>query len=220
MTKQYNSKQTIETVITISTKLFTEKGFDKTSMQDIANAANISKGAIYHHFKSKEEILTAVKKRQSQSILPGVEKWIEDTTNLTAKEKLVALLEESLFNPDMHNLDAALSTCTKSPDFVVSYMHECVETSAPILSKIIKEGKEDGTIITDFPDECAETFLLLLNIWCDPSIFACDSSRLISKLKFLQHMMKSLGMDIISPELIEQISTFLEKLYRKDTVHE
>lgn len=36
---------------------FAEKGYEKTSMQSIAGRANLSKGGVYHHFKSKDEIL-------------------------------------------------------------------------------------------------------------------------------------------------------------------
>ena len=52
MAKEYNAKATIEAILSVSAKLFLQKGFDKTSMMDIATAAGISKGAIYHHFKS------------------------------------------------------------------------------------------------------------------------------------------------------------------------
>lgn len=44
MTRKNNPKQAIENIITISAKLFTEKGYDKTSMQDIADAVGMSKG--------------------------------------------------------------------------------------------------------------------------------------------------------------------------------
>lgn len=40
--------------------LFAEKGFDATAMQDIMARSGLSKGAIYHHFKSKEEIMQAL----------------------------------------------------------------------------------------------------------------------------------------------------------------
>ena len=38
---------------------FAEKGFEKTSMDSIARRANLSKGGVYHHFKSKDDILLA-----------------------------------------------------------------------------------------------------------------------------------------------------------------
>lgn len=42
--------------------LFCERGYHATSMDDVARAANVTKGAVYHHFKSKEHVLqTALK---------------------------------------------------------------------------------------------------------------------------------------------------------------
>ena len=64
MPKEYNSQATIETILSVSAKLFLEKGFDKTGMQDIAKTAGISKGAVYHHFKSKDEIIRSVMEKQ------------------------------------------------------------------------------------------------------------------------------------------------------------
>ena len=45
MSKKYNSQSTIDDILSVSAKLFLEKGFDKTSMNDIATTAGISKGA-------------------------------------------------------------------------------------------------------------------------------------------------------------------------------
>lgn len=47
-------------VIEVATKLFAEKGFENTSMANICLEANVSKGLVYHHFKSKESILIEI----------------------------------------------------------------------------------------------------------------------------------------------------------------
>ncbi len=47
MTRKNNPKQAIENIITISAKLFAEKGYDKTSMQNIVDASGMSKGGIF-----------------------------------------------------------------------------------------------------------------------------------------------------------------------------
>ncbi len=47
-------------VIDVARELFAEKGYDNTSMADICNKASVSKGLIYHHFSSKEELLKAI----------------------------------------------------------------------------------------------------------------------------------------------------------------
>ena len=47
-------------VLDAAKSLFSEKGFENTSMNDICNDANVSKGLVYHHFKSKNEILVKI----------------------------------------------------------------------------------------------------------------------------------------------------------------
>lgn len=44
-------------ILRTAARLFQEKGYDATSMQDIASALDLSKAALYHHFESKDEIL-------------------------------------------------------------------------------------------------------------------------------------------------------------------
>lgn len=59
MGRSKNSEQTPEMIIDTSTRLFIEKGYEQTSIQDILDALQLSKGGLYHHFKSKEEISKA-----------------------------------------------------------------------------------------------------------------------------------------------------------------
>lgn len=49
-----------ERVIEAAKTLFSKKGFDKTSMSEICDLANVSKGLVYHHFTSKDEILKEI----------------------------------------------------------------------------------------------------------------------------------------------------------------
>lgn len=64
-TKSQNEKIRIETskvILGASLKLFSEKGFDQTSVEDIATSAKISKGLVYHYFTSKDQILYTLMK--------------------------------------------------------------------------------------------------------------------------------------------------------------
>jgi AcrR family transcriptional regulator len=54
---------TRERILDVALDLFTDQGFDGTSMREIAERLHISKPAIYHHFASKEEILMALHMR-------------------------------------------------------------------------------------------------------------------------------------------------------------
>ena len=47
-------------LLSAAAQLFREKGFDRTTVRDIAAAVGIQSGSIFHHFKSKEDILYSV----------------------------------------------------------------------------------------------------------------------------------------------------------------
>jgi AcrR family transcriptional regulator len=48
---------TAESLLAVAVAVFNERGYDGTSMEDLARAAGITKSSIYHHVKSKEELL-------------------------------------------------------------------------------------------------------------------------------------------------------------------
>ena len=51
VTRTDKSQAMIDKILVTASHLFVQKGYEKTSMQDIAQTAGISKGAIYHHFQ-------------------------------------------------------------------------------------------------------------------------------------------------------------------------
>lgn len=220
MGKKYNSQATIETILSVSARLFLEKGFDRTSMQDIAETAEISKGAIYHHFQSKDEIIKAVTEKQAQIMKATMESWLSEAGSLNGKEKLQFILEKNINSQEAHYLDDIMCVRMKSAEFVFSFMQDCVNKDSFFVSEIIKQGIADGSIITDFPEECAEVFLLLMNVWCDPAVFNCNIEKLTQRLRFLQYMMKAVGIDVLSDILLEKFLNLLQRLYSEEDKRE
>lgn len=211
MTRKNNPKQAIENIITISAKLFAEKGYDKTSMQDIADAVGMSKGGIFHHFSSKEDIFNAVMERQFEQITETVKKWLDEMHGLTAKEKLRGLIRRNLMDEKIIKESGnMISSAAESPQIILAFTQDNVKKLAPIIADVIREGIEDRSISTAFPNECAEVLLLLLNFWCDMDIFQGDFSTLQKRFRFLQHLMRQLGVDILEDEIINSISDFYE----------
>lgn len=215
MTKKYDSQRTIETILEVSARLFLEKGFDRISVQDIANQAKISKGAIYHHFSSKEEIINAVMNMQARDIEDKLKTWLIEAGDVSAKEKLVYALKKNISEHENYSFEEIKNFAknSKSADYIVAYMKLSVGKSAELLSEVIREGNLDSSLSTDFPDECAEVFLLLINIWCDPFIFKSDLNKVLKKLEFLKHAMKMLNVDILDDEIVAKMEAFFEKFY-------
>ena len=210
MTRKNNPKQSIENIITISAKLFAEKGYDKTSMQDIADAVGMSKGGIFHHFSSKEDIFNAVMERQFEQITETVKKWLDEMHGLTAKEKLRGLIKRNLMDEKIIKESGNMISSAAERQIILAFTQDNVKKLAPIIADVIREGIEDRSISTAFPNECAEVLLLLLNFWCDTDIFQGDFSTLQKRFRFLQHLMRQLGVDILEDEIINSISDFYE----------
>ncbi|CAM4335301.1 TetR/AcrR family transcriptional regulator [Paenibacillus tarimensis] len=212
MARNKYPEQTLEQILNVSAKLFTEKGFEKTSIQDIIDELGMSKGAIYHHFKSKEDILDAVMEKQFNYAAQMMDDLIQHIQAPNVREKLISILENVVADEDVHSIDGLLSTQMKNPQFVVRGIKAGVKHDAPILAQIMADGKQDGSIITDYPIECAEVFLLLVNIWINPTLFDRQTNETLNRLKFLQQMMRLLGADIVSDNLIQKIVEHHNKL--------
>lgn len=205
MTRKNNPKQTIENIISISAQLFAEKGYDKTSMQEIVDALGMSKGAIFHHFRSKEDIFNAVMKRQFELVIEEVNQWLDEMQALSAKEKLKHLIKRNISKGNViEDSCNIVEGAVGSPQLILAFTQDSVKMLAPIVAKLLREGIEDKSITTEFPDECAEILMLLLNFWCNTD----DLPILCKQFKFLQYLMRHIGVDIIEDETIDSIMNF------------
>ena len=132
MARNKHPEETVDLILDASFRLFMNKGYEHTSIQDIINRlGGLSKGAIYHHFKSKEDILLAVTNRmteESNRILAA----ICNRSDLNGKEKLKAILKESVFQPEQDDLFAAAPDLNKNPKLLVSILQDTVNELAPI----------------------------------------------------------------------------------------
>ena len=72
--------------------LFSEKGYEKTTIQDIIDRMGVSKGAFYHYFNSKEDVLITVANNYAAEAIRLI-KDISTREDLTAVEKINALIE-------------------------------------------------------------------------------------------------------------------------------
>src|SRR5438105_3327764 len=69
-----------EEVYAAALRLFREKGYHATSMQDIAAAVGLYKGSLYHYIGGKEDLLVLVFERAMGSLLADVERIVADTS--------------------------------------------------------------------------------------------------------------------------------------------
>jgi AcrR family transcriptional regulator len=90
------SAATIADILAAARRLFAGAGFDGTSIDDIAARAGVAKGAVYHHFDSKEAIFTRVLEDVQAEIaalpVPAATRAMPDPLDVIAAETLRYLL--------------------------------------------------------------------------------------------------------------------------------
>ncbi|WP_022667693.1 TetR/AcrR family transcriptional regulator [Desulfospira joergensenii] len=87
------SAETRQEIIDAAYTLFYQKGFMRTGVDAIANAAGITKRTLYQHFGSKDELIGAVLEHQHQIALERIRRWADYMTG-TPAQMVMALFEK------------------------------------------------------------------------------------------------------------------------------
>jgi AcrR family transcriptional regulator len=208
-------EETINRILDVAFRLFMEKGYDRTSIQDIIDhLGGLSKGAIYHHFKTKEDILMAVMER----ITAGSNHMfllVQDRSDLNGREKLKTIFKESVSQPVQNDIFTVAPDFDHNPRFLSMLLHDTIEEAAPnYILPIIQEGIADGSIQTDYPKELAELVLLVANIWMNPMIFHNTEEEVCRKFMVFSQMLQGFGLDIVDQDILDRIRE-LTSIYQK-----
>jgi len=113
-------RELIETAI----KLFAEKGFQSTSVQDIVSSYGISKGAFYNYFSSKEELLVDIFRYYNDKLNKKISEI--DALNTTPREKI------------RKRIQLQFQYFMKHRDFIVMYFREQNQSVNEELQKLLK----------------------------------------------------------------------------------
>ncbi|MBB6612375.1 TetR/AcrR family transcriptional regulator [Pontibacter sp. Tf4] len=142
------AERTRQYIIEQASHLFNQRGYAGTSLQDIMAATKLTKGGIYGHFESKEEIALAAFEHASGRILQLLAQTISQ--HQTAVAKIEALLEfyrNYLISPPITGGCPVLNTSVEADDTnpllrasvvkVLNKMHRA-------LQNIVQQGIQDG----------------------------------------------------------------------------
>ena len=216
MARNKHPEETVNLILDPAFRLFMEKGYEYTSIQDIIdNLGGLSKGTIYHHFKSKEDMLIAVTDRMtadSNKILAD----IRDNPGISGKEKLKTIFKTSVNRSVNNDIFSVCPNFKNNCKLLFSLLHETVHEAAPdYIAPIIKQGISDGSIKTEYPEQLAELIILAANIWMNPMVFDNTKEEIYCKFMVFRQMMQGFGLDIIDDEILgrmmELVSIYEEK---------
>lgn len=211
MARNKYPEETINQILTVALNLFIQKGYDQTSIQDIINElGGLTKGAIYHHFKSKEEILEAV----TDHLFKGVDEMlsgVRDDKGLNGLEKLRKISRVSLDNPAQNEMASAAPNLLRNPKLLAAQIENVIEKGVPVyIQPIIEQGMRDGSIRTDYPRELSEVLMILTNVWLNPAVIHASPEMMLRKVRLFDEILKGLGLELFDEQMFQRY----EELFR------
>ncbi len=202
---------TVEKILDVSQRLFLEKGYDNTTIQDIVDHLDgLTKGAVYHHFKSKEEIMDAVGDRMFAANNP-FEK-VRGRSDLNGLQKLREAIRLNQSDADRTDMVIQSIPITRNPKLLVEMIESNLRILTPYYQELLEEGNKDGSIHTEYTREIAELMPLPPSLWLLPSVFPADKEGMKRKFRFLGEMLEKMGVPLMDDSIYALVEEFFEKM--------
>lgn len=142
-----------------SMKLFAEKGYDATSIEEITATVGVAKGTLYYHFSSKEEIFQFLVEEGVKLLKNSIEIKTDKLTNSLDKIKAIVLIEIKILVKYQNFITIILSEIwgnSSRSKMCQNYVFEYIQ----MIQEIVEDGIKKGEIINTDANVVASR-----NIW-------------------------------------------------------
>lgn len=155
--EEYTAKR--KEILLAAQRLLMTKGYMQMTIQDVLDSLHISKGAFYHYFRSKSSLLEALVEHMQEEAKQILEPIIQDPA-LPALEKLQRVFDvlNRWKTAQKEYLLAILRVWYHDENAIVRQKLYAagLKMFAPMLSAIVRQGIEEGTMTTPFPEQAGE----------------------------------------------------------------
>ncbi len=198
-------------ILDTAERLFIEKGYDRASLQEIIQETGLSKGAIYHHFASKEEILYAVCDRigrRNGEVLAQV----RDNPALNGLEKIRAMFKASLQPERQAKMFCMMPYLMDNAKFLATELRSIFTEVVPcFVEPIVRQGMADGSIRTEHPKELAEAMIILADGWINPIVQPTTPEEIRARCAVYNQLFCGFGIDgLIDQEIVDALLSYAE----------
>jgi AcrR family transcriptional regulator len=167
--KERERERRRQQIIVAAKKVFSQKGFNKATMDDIASEAELSPGTLYLYFKNKEELYASLSLRILQYLHIRVE-HVKDDQGLDPEQKLDAMIEAMYdvyeFDPlviiNMFHLQSS-DTLKNLSTQLLTEIKDLSRRSIGGMAQIFEEGIQAGVFIDKHPVALSDIFWSLFS---------------------------------------------------------
>lgn len=151
-------------ILSVANKLFSQFGFHKTSMDEIAKIARKAKGSLYYHFAGKEELFKEVVSNEIVNLKIQLSS-IVNNNDLSATGKIKAYLIQRMetLNSAANYHETIKADFFEHFDFIDDLRNELDEWEKENIKKIITQGINTGEFaVNDNMDALLDVFVMVL----------------------------------------------------------
>jgi len=154
------SRSRREELLRIAAGLFADNGFHNTTVRDIADAAGILSGSLYHHFDSKEAMVDEILSTFQAELFAAYDEIL--ASSMSPRERIEAAVRLSFEAIDQHHDEVAIfqneaDQLGRLERF--GYLAERNEQSRQVWLRLLKDGVEAGALRGDLDVELAYRFI-------------------------------------------------------------
>ncbi|MEA2059080.1 MAG: TetR family transcriptional regulator [Thermodesulfobacteriota bacterium] len=196
-----DAEKTRLSLIDAALVLFYEKGFARTSLKEIADQAGVTRGAVYWHFKNKNDLFIKLADEIEFSTGIDPEQWLDHKTITTLedlKNSLVGYLDHLENNDRLKKYYEILiykTEFTRDLEPVISHERGKLRRILKLLKATFKKMKSTSAVKEDLDPEDA-AFLVYSSVWGIIETWLFDQKRLfISKKAYNLMSMLLKGME-------------------------
>lgn len=166
--KEYDERK--REILATAQRLFSQRGYDKCSVNDILKEIGIAKGTFYYYFSSKEEVLDAIIEQIVEGVRLRLERIIEQPFESPTEKLLAVAMGMQVKN----QLEDGFLDELHRPDNALMHQKSLVameETVLPFFVRVVEEGVHSGTFQCVFPEEYMRIFLTSALVLLDDGFF-------------------------------------------------
>ncbi len=160
-------KERRDHIVRCSTKVFAKKGYDRANMHELAKACDMSAGALYHYFGSKEETLYSIINSATSQQADSLEDYGNELATVNPTAALVELVRE-FYEWHDDNQDTTLFTYQETKNLPANAQQDIFSSEARILAvfeKLLTRGIGEGGFNIDDPKLIAHDMVVLGRAW-------------------------------------------------------
>lgn len=192
--------------------LFASKGYEETSISDIMDMVGGAKGMFYRFFQSKEDVMHALGNQIFFENNPF--DAIKERNDLNGLQKIKSLLVLNQSDAERNQLNMQAIPILKDPHILTAAVEENRRILTPLWLELLEEGKNDGSIKTEYTKELSE-LLPLINFWLMPAVFPATEKEIHHKYRCVMDVLDYMGLPIFDDEAVSFTEKFIADISEK-----